>query len=45
MTAAAARLTASIASLEAQAQLGSGWHGDAARAALLRSQKNLQGRL
>ncbi|MDT5331800.1 MAG: hypothetical protein QOF31_3097 [Mycobacterium sp.] len=47
---AAARLGASIASLEAQiatqretlAQLMSGWQGDAARAALLRAEKNLQ---
>lgn len=47
---AAARLTASIASLEAQiaaqrgalAQLTSGWQGDAARAAVALAEKNIQ---
>jgi pimeloyl-ACP methyl ester carboxylesterase len=50
LIAAGARLTASIASLEAQiaaqrgalAQLTTGWQGDAARAALARAEKNLQ---
>ena len=50
LIAAAARLGASIASLEAQvsaqrealAQLTSGWQGDAALAALVRAEKNLQ---
>ena len=50
MIAAAARLTASIASVEAQvaaqraalAQLASGWRGDAATAALVRAEKDLQ---
>jgi Alpha/beta hydrolase len=53
LIAAAARLGASIASLEAQisaqrealTQLASGWQGDAALAALVRAEKNLQRQL
>ena len=53
MIAAATRLTASIASLEAQiatqrvalAQLSSGWQGDAAKAAIERAEKALQRQL
>ena len=51
LTAAAARLGSSVASLEAQiaaqrealAQLVSGWQGDAARAAVLRARRTRNG--